>query len=144
MMARIQCLIIISLTQISTAWHYPCYQSFNCPKRSHIPIEEATTIRPPDSDIVKAGFHFTFVLLFLTIVFSFFGGLFICGALCANHGGVRPLNQVSLLLGGHYVQVCNFFGNFSAFDLNLSHRLVHGNLSDSVTLDGSIKSLFIG
>ena len=101
MMARIQCLIIISITQISTAWHYPCYQSFNCPKRSHIPIEEATTIRPaPDSDIVKAGFHFTFVLLFLTIVFSFFGGLFICGALCANHGGVRPLNQVSLLLGG--------------------------------------------
>ena len=93
-MMNIKCFIIISITQITTAWHMPCYQSFNCPKRNHIPID-ATTVKPPDSDIVKAGFHFTFVLLFITIVFSFFGGVFICGALCANHGGVRPLNQVS-------------------------------------------------
>ena len=140
-MMNIKCFIIISITQITTAWHMPCYQSFNCPKRNHIPID-ATTVKPPDSDIVKAGFHFTFVLLFITIVFSFFGGLFICGALCANHGGVRPLNQVSQLLNKFSVYFSYLY--FSAFDLNLSHRLVYGNLSDSVTLDGSIKSLFIG
>lgn len=44
----------------------------------------------------------------------------------------------------NYVQCVSNLCYFSAFDLNLSHRLVHGNLSDSVTLDGSIKSLFVG
>ena len=80
------------------AWHYPCYRSFNCPKRGPgANLVEVTTTGPT---LQKAGFQeiaewSTFVLLFLTIVLSFFGSIFICGALCANRGGVRPLNQVS-------------------------------------------------
>ena len=144
MRTSIQCFVLLSITHVTIAWHYPCYTNINCPKRTYVPKEATTEPPDADSDIVKAGFHFTCMLLFLTIVFSFFGGVFICGALCANHGGVRPLNQVKYCISNRKTKyLYKDFLFFSVFDLNLSHRLVHGNLSRSVTFDGSIKSLFI-